>query len=68
MNTPCTYTIQHWVQDFSASGTVTDDDGQRAFALVNRATGQALVNKNIVSTSDKQVHVSDHTKNFRTKQ
>jgi hypothetical protein len=51
---PCKYT-QHWVQDFA--GTVTDDDGQRAFALVNKATGQALVNKNIISPSDKQVHV-----------
>ncbi|CAN6249022.1 unnamed protein product, partial [Urochloa humidicola] len=49
--------LQHWVQDFSASGIVTDDEGQRAFALVNKATGQALVNKNIISPSDKQVHV-----------
>ncbi|CAN6275997.1 unnamed protein product [Urochloa humidicola] len=49
--------LQHWVQDFSASGTVTDDEGQRAFALVNKATGQALVNKKIISPSDKQVHV-----------
>ncbi|CAL5026939.1 unnamed protein product [Urochloa decumbens] len=49
--------LQQWVQDFSASGTVTDDEGQRAFALVNKATGQALVNKNLISPSDKQVHV-----------
>ncbi|CAN6228496.1 unnamed protein product [Urochloa humidicola] len=45
------------LQDFSASGIVTDDEGQRAFTLVNKATGQALVNKNIISPSDKQVHV-----------
>ncbi|OEL36525.1 hypothetical protein BAE44_0002457 [Dichanthelium oligosanthes] len=49
--------LMHWVQDFSSAGTVTDDEGQRAFALVNKATGQALVNKNIISPSDNQVHV-----------
>jgi hypothetical protein len=35
---------QHWIQDYSAVGNLTDDQGNRAFALVNRTTGQALVN------------------------
>jgi hypothetical protein len=38
---------------------VTDDEGQRAFALVNKATGLALVNKNLITPSDNVVHVSD---------
>ncbi|KQJ86426.1 ricin B-like lectin R40C1 isoform X2 [Brachypodium distachyon] len=33
-------------QDYSATGNLTDDDGRRAFALVNRTTGQAMVNIN----------------------
>ncbi|PAN38647.1 hypothetical protein PAHAL_7G186800 [Panicum hallii] len=48
---------QHWVQEFSGSGMVTDDEGQRAFALVNKATGLALVNKNLITPSDNVVHV-----------
>lgn len=36
---------QHWIQDFDKVGKVTDDQGRRAFSLVNRATGQALVSK-----------------------
>lgn len=51
----CIY-IQQWIQDFSCAGNVTDDEGQRAFALVNKATGQALVNKSIYQ-SDGIVHV-----------
>ncbi|CAN6242424.1 unnamed protein product [Urochloa humidicola] len=35
---------QHWFQDYNAVGKVTDDTGRRAFALVNRATGHAMVN------------------------
>ncbi|KAG2564904.1 ricin B-like lectin R40C1 [Panicum virgatum] len=35
---------QHWFQDCDAVGKVTDDTGRRAFALVNRTTGQAMVN------------------------
>ncbi|CAN6270855.1 unnamed protein product [Urochloa humidicola] len=37
---------QHWFQDYNAVGKVTDDTGRMAFALVNRTTGQAMVNKN----------------------
>ncbi|CAN6305153.1 unnamed protein product [Urochloa humidicola] len=37
---------QHWIKDSSAVGNVTDDRGERAFALVNVTTGQALVNPN----------------------
>ncbi|XP_034570951.1 ricin B-like lectin R40C1 [Setaria viridis] len=33
---------QCWVQSFRNTGHVTDDEGHRAFALVNRATGKAL--------------------------
>ncbi|CAN6242421.1 unnamed protein product [Urochloa humidicola] len=40
---------QHWFQDYGAVGKVTDDTGRRAFVLVNRATGLAMVNiKNVV--------------------
>ncbi|OEL33699.1 hypothetical protein BAE44_0005282, partial [Dichanthelium oligosanthes] len=35
---------QHWIQDYSAVGKLTDTEGRRAFALVNRTTGQAMVN------------------------
>lgn len=36
---------QHWIQDYDNVGKLTDDQGRRAFALVNRATRQALVSK-----------------------
>ncbi|CAD6266881.1 unnamed protein product [Miscanthus lutarioriparius] len=36
---------QHWFQDYDAVGKLTDDQGHRAFALVNRTTGQAMVNR-----------------------
>ncbi|CAN6227404.1 unnamed protein product [Urochloa humidicola] len=40
---------QHWFQDYGAVGKVTDDTGRRAFVLVNRASGLAMVNvKNVV--------------------
>ncbi|XP_062183172.1 ricin B-like lectin R40C1 [Phragmites australis] len=39
---------QHWFQDHDAVGKLTDDQGRRAFALVNRTTGQAMVNRNNV--------------------
>ncbi|KAJ1261837.1 hypothetical protein BS78_09G061000 [Paspalum vaginatum] len=35
---------QHWFQYYDAVGKLTDDTGRRAFALVNRTTGQAMVN------------------------
>ncbi|XP_044961891.1 ricin B-like lectin R40C1 [Hordeum vulgare subsp. vulgare] len=35
---------QHWIRDYSAVGHLTDDNGSRAFALVNITTGQAMVN------------------------
>ncbi|KAL6642352.1 hypothetical protein ACP70R_020533 [Stipagrostis hirtigluma subsp. patula] len=34
---------QHWIQDHDSVGRVTDEQGRRAFALVNVATGQALM-------------------------
>lgn len=37
---------QHWIKDSSAVGNLTDNQGARAFALVNVTTGQALVNPN----------------------
>lgn len=37
---------QHWIKDSSAVGNLTDNQGARAFALVNVTTGQALVNMN----------------------
>ena len=40
-----TYYMQQWFMDYSRANHVADDNGQRAFALVNKATGQALVNK-----------------------
>ena len=37
--------MQQWFMDYSRASHVADNNGQRAFALVNKATGQALVNK-----------------------
>ncbi|CAL4915170.1 unnamed protein product [Urochloa decumbens] len=34
---------QDWIQDYDNVGRVTDQQGRRAFALVNVATGKALV-------------------------
>ncbi|CAL4899449.1 unnamed protein product [Urochloa decumbens] len=48
---------QQWLKDYSTTGRVTDDYGQRAFALVNKATGQALVNKDIPRPADGLVPV-----------
>ncbi|RLN30840.1 uncharacterized protein C2845_PM05G18120 [Panicum miliaceum] len=48
---------QQWLKDYSNTGKVTDDCGQRAFALVNKATGQALVNKHIPRPADALVPV-----------
>ncbi|KAL6650882.1 hypothetical protein ACP70R_009807 [Stipagrostis hirtigluma subsp. patula] len=48
--------LQHWVQDFSVSEVLTDDQGQRAFALVNQATGQA-VNKDEPRPGDQLIPV-----------
>lgn len=36
---------QQWFVDYSRANHVTDNNGLRAFALVNKASGQALVNK-----------------------
>ena len=38
--------MQQWFMDYSRASHVADNNGQRAFALVNTATGQALANKN----------------------
>jgi len=35
------YYMQQWFMDYSRASHVADDNGQRAFALVNKATGQA---------------------------
>ena len=40
-----TYYLQQWFMDYSRASHVAGNNGQRAFALVNKATGQALVNK-----------------------
>lgn len=40
-----TYYMQQWYMDYSKASRVTNNNGQRAFALVNKASGQALVNK-----------------------
>nr|CAB3451871.1 unnamed protein product [Digitaria exilis] len=37
---------QQWFMDYSRARWVTDDNGQRAFTLVNKAREQVLVNKN----------------------
>ena len=37
--------MQQWFMDYSRASHVADDNGRRAFALVNKATGQPLVNK-----------------------
>ena len=37
----CVCLVQCWIQSFRNTGHVTDGAGQRAFALVNRATGKA---------------------------
>ena len=34
-----TYYMQQWFMDYSRASHVADDNGQRAFALVNKATG-----------------------------
>ena len=39
------YYVQQWFMDYSRASLVADNNGQRAFALVNKATGQALENK-----------------------
>ncbi|XP_044962028.1 ricin B-like lectin EULS3 [Hordeum vulgare subsp. vulgare] len=53
---------QHWFQYYDIVGKLTDDQGRRAFALVNRATGQAMVNKTsnvcLVDYSDQRVEIS----------
>ncbi|CAN6227405.1 unnamed protein product [Urochloa humidicola] len=50
---------QHWFQDYGAVGKVTDDTGRRAFVLVNRTTGQAMVNiENVVRLLPYSGHVA----------
>nr|CAB3451870.1 unnamed protein product [Digitaria exilis] len=36
---------QQWFMDYSRASNVTDDNGQTVFALVNKVTRQAMVNK-----------------------
>ncbi|OEL22404.1 hypothetical protein BAE44_0016578 [Dichanthelium oligosanthes] len=47
---------QCWVQSFRNAGHVTDDEGHRAFALVNRATGKALGH----CQGDEMVYLAGH--------
>ncbi|KAL6642353.1 hypothetical protein ACP70R_020534 [Stipagrostis hirtigluma subsp. patula] len=39
------FTDVQWIKDSSFVGNLTDNNGERAFALVNVTTGQALVNQ-----------------------
>jgi hypothetical protein len=34
--------VQHWIKDMKYSTRVKDEEGYPAFALVNKATGEAL--------------------------
>nr|CAB3465878.1 unnamed protein product [Digitaria exilis] len=36
---------QQWFKDYRDAGYVTDDEDQRAYSLVNKATGEVMVNK-----------------------
>lgn len=38
---------------------MTDDQGRKAFALVNKGTGQVMVNKNIPRQEDGLVQVAN---------
>ncbi|TVU47222.1 hypothetical protein EJB05_06814, partial [Eragrostis curvula] len=50
---------QCWVQSFQNTGHVTDEEGHRAFALVNRATGKALMHKG--HGDDELVQLAGHS-------
>ncbi|AQK42526.1 hydroxyproline-rich glycoprotein family protein [Zea mays] len=52
--------MQQWFKDYSRSSNLTDDNGRRTFALVNKATRQAIVNRKDTSMqSDLQYRRGD---------